>query len=165
MWDILGHILFYLILFCGVLLTSISMPGTWVIVVASAVFGLITGFENMTYQLLGGLAIAALALEGIEFLLAVKLAEKMGTGKQASWIAVVGAIVGGIWGTTILPIIGSLIGALGGAFFAAVIWELIQGKSYTEAFKSGRGALIGRGGATIVKTIGAITMVIVIIFV
>jgi uncharacterized protein YqgC (DUF456 family) len=163
MGSILGHIFFYLILAAGVLMTSLTLPGTWVILAASVLYGWATGFETVTWQLLGWLTLIALALEGIEFLLAVKLAQKLGAEKSASWAAIIGAILGGIWGTTILPLIGSLIGALAGAFLGAVIWELLRGKPSSEALKSGRGALIGRGGATIIKTIGAIAMALIVI--
>lgn len=163
MWSILGHVFFYLILAAGVLMTSLTLPGTWVILAASVVYGWATGFEAVTFQLLGWLLAFALALEGIEFLLAVKLAQKLGTEKSASWAAIAGAILGGICGTAILPLIGSLIGVLVGAFLGAVIWELLRGKPSSEALKSGRGALIGRGGATIIKTMGAVAMVVIVI--
>ncbi len=163
MLDIAGHIIFYIVLGIGVLMTSLGAPGTWIILGASGIYGWITRFQDVTLHILLILAAIALLLEGIEFLLAVKLAEKMGTGKGASWAAVAGAIICGIWGTTIFPLVGSLIGALAGAFFGAVIWELLQGKSSKVAFESGRGALIGRGGATITKTIGAIIMVIIVV--
>jgi uncharacterized protein YqgC (DUF456 family) len=163
MLSILGHILFYLALVSGVLLTSLGLFGTWVILVASVIYGWVTGFSEITLQVIGILALIALALEGVEFLLAVKLAEKMGASRKASWAAVVGAILGGIWGTAIFPIIGSLIGALVGAFLAATLLELLRGKSPSEVAKAGRGALIGRGGALVVKTIGAIVMVVIIL--
>lgn len=164
MIDIAGHIILYLILGVGVLLTSLGAPGTWLILVASGIYGWITRFQDITIQTLGILAGIALLLEVIEFLLAVKLAEKMGAGKTASWAAVIGAILGGIWGTAILPLIGSLVGALSGAFLGAVIWEVLRGKPANIALKSGRGALIGRGGATIAKTIGAMIMVVIVVF-
>ena len=161
MLGLLGHILFYLVLAGGVLLTSLGAPGTWVILIASALYGWATGFAGVTPQILAILALIAVMLEVVEFLLAVKLAEKMGTGKKASWAAVAGAIIGGIWGTAIFPLIGSLIGVLAGAFLGATIWEMIQGKPSREVVKSGRGALIGRGGAVLIKTLGAATMVII----
>ena len=145
------------------LLTSLGAPGTWLILIASAIYGWATDFAEVTPQVLGIMALIAILLEGIEFLLAVKLAEKMGTGKKASWAAVVGAILGGIWGTGIFPIIGSLIGALAGAFFGAIIYEMLSGKSSRDVWKSGRGALIGRGGAVVMKTIGAVIMAIIVI--
>jgi len=163
MISAIGHIVFYLVLAAGVLLTSLGAPGTWVILIASTIYGWATGFTEVTPSVLGVMALIAILLEGIEFLLAVKLAEKMGTGKKASWAAVAGAILGGIWGTGIFPIIGSLIGALAGAFLGAVIYEMLSGKSSREVVKSGKGALIGRGGAVVIKTTGAIIMAVIVI--
>jgi uncharacterized protein YqgC (DUF456 family) len=161
--SVIGYIVFYVALGIGVLLTPLGLSGTWVILIASVIFGWATGFESITAQTLGILALIAVALEVLEYLLAVKLAQKLGTPKQASWAAVAGGIIGGIWGTLIVPVLGSLIGALAGVFLGATIWEMIQGKSPSEVSQAGRGALLGRGGALVVKTIGAIVMVVIVI--
>ncbi len=161
MLEIIGHIVFYLVLAAGVLLTSLGLFGTWLILAACVVYGWATGFSDVTAQLLGILFLIAVALEGIEFLMAVKLAERMGASRKASWAAVGGTIIGGIIGTSFLPIIGSLIGAMLGAFLGATLLEMLRGSSPDVIAKSGRGALIGRGGALIIKTTGAIVMVVI----
>ncbi len=163
MLSVIGHIAFYMTLGLGVLLTSLGLFGTWLILVASVIYAAATGFTDVTPGVLGILALIAVVLEGLEFLLAVKLAEKMGTGKGASWAALVGAFLGGIWGTFIVPVLGSLIGALAGAFLGASLWEVLQGRSARIAWKSGRGALFGRGGALVIKTIGAVVMAIIVV--
>jgi uncharacterized protein YqgC (DUF456 family) len=161
--SVFGHIAFYLVLVIGIILTPLGLSGTWVILLSSVIYGWATGFASVTAQTLGVLALIAVALEVIEFLLAVKLAQKLGTPKKASWAAVVGGILGGIWGTMIVPVLGSLIGALAGVFLGATLWEMFQGKSAREVSQAGRGALLGRGGAMVIKTIGAIVMVVIVI--
>ncbi|MBU0517659.1 DUF456 domain-containing protein [bacterium] len=163
MWTVLGTILLFLTLFVGVLMTSLGLFGTWVILGAGFIYAWITGFAVITLNTLITLAGIAVILEVVEFVLAVKLAEKMGAGKSASWAAVVGGFIGGIIGTGFLPIIGSVIGVLIGAYFSAVLWEMLHGKSSAEAMRAGRGAFVGRGGAILAKTMGSIIMVFIIV--
>jgi len=163
MWALLGHILLFIVLFIGVLLTTLGLFGTWVIFGAGFIYAWITGFNVIPMSTVLTLLGIAILLEGLEFILAVKLAEKMGAGKSASWAAVIGGLVGGIIGTGFLPVIGSLFGVLIGAFLGAVTWEMLQGKTSAEAIRAGRGAFFGRGGAILVKTMGAIVMSMMIV--
>ncbi|MFH1863133.1 MAG: DUF456 domain-containing protein [bacterium] len=161
--SVIGQIAYYLLLALGVLLTPLGAPGTWLILITGTVYGWATGFQHVTLDLLGWLLVIAVLLEVVEFLLSVKLAQKLGSSREASWAALAGAILGSIIGTPPLPLIGTLVGALVGAFVGAVLWEAVRGKSLEAALRSGVGAFIGRGGAIITKTAGAVTMVIMLL--
>jgi uncharacterized protein YqgC (DUF456 family) len=160
--SVVGRTVLYLILLIGLVLIPLGLGGTFVMVAAAAVFGLLTGFEQITVRLLAVLLGLALVGEGIESLLGVAMARRYGASKWGMWGAFLGGIAGAIVGAPV-PVVGNVVGALIGVFAGAFVLEWIgQGRS-DSSLKAGWGALLGRTAAGAIKiALGMVIMILII---
>jgi uncharacterized protein YqgC (DUF456 family) len=160
--SVLGRVVLYLVLLVGLVLIPLGLGGTFVMVAAAAVFGLLTGFEHITLRLLAVLLGLALVGEGVESLLGVAMARRYGASKWGMWGAFLGGIAGALVGAPI-PVVGNVIGALIGVFAGAFALEWIgQGRS-GSSLKAGWGALLGRTAAGAIKiALGMVIMILII---
>lgn len=145
---------------CGTGLTLMTLPGVWVIVAAG--FGCWLWqpelFSMWTLGIAVGLAVLA---EIAELLSSAAGAGKAGGGKAAAAASVVGALVGAIAGTFLIPIpiIGTIAGGVIGAGMAAMMAERgVGGKAWADSAKVGGGAAAGRLVATVIKAVFAIVI-------
>lgn len=110
------------------------LPGIPLIFAAAAIYGILTGFEQISFQLLmifAGLTIIGLVADYFANYFSVK---KMGGGTAGAIGAVIGLLIGIFvhWlAIIILP------------FLLAVLFELIAGRRGSKALKAGTGAFIG----------------------
>jgi uncharacterized protein YqgC (DUF456 family) len=160
--SILGRALLYLVLLAGLVMIPLGLAGTFVMVAAAALFGLLTGFNQITLRLLGLLLGLALLGEGIESLLGVAMARKYGASKWGMWGAFLGGIFGAIVGTPV-PVVGNLVGAFAGVFLGAILFEWLGRGITGSSLKAGWGALMGRAAASAIKL--ALGMAILILVV
>ncbi len=117
------------------------LPGVPLIFGAAALYGILTGFKDITVQLIlifAGLTILALVIDYLTNYFSVR---KMGGGRAGAVGAVIGLIVGifiGLVWIIILP------------FVLAVTFELFAGREAREALAAGFGAFVGLllGGLT-----------------
>ena len=117
------------------------LPGVPLIFGAAVLYGILTGFEEISLQLIlifAGLTIFGLVVDYLANYFSVK---KMGGGKAGAVGAVIGLMIGiwfGLVWIIILP------------FVLAVAFELIAGKEARQALTAGFGALVGLlfGGLT-----------------
>lgn len=161
--SLIGFVAFHIALLIGLVLIPIGLPGSWLILAAAFLFGLSTGFEDITGNvvlLLLGLAVLG---EAVEFLLGIFVAKRYGASKYGLWGAFFGGIAGGIAGTGILPIVGSILGAMFGAFIGALIMEGLGELRSDQRLRAGFGALIGRVIATTMKLGIGLIMVFLIV--
>ncbi len=161
--SLIGFILFHIVMLIGLVLIPIGLPGSWLILAAALIFGVATGFEDISGNvmlLLLGLAVLG---EVVEFLLGVFVAKHYGASKFGLWGAFFGGIAGGIAGTGVLPIAGSVVGAMFGAFAGAFIMECLGELRSEQRMRAGFGALIGRVIATTMKLGIGLIMVFLII--
>ena len=100
--------------------TLFALPGTWGMVVMTALFAWLVpindgqGVSWMTVAVVAGLAGLG---EVIEIAAGAVGAAKLGSSKRAMILAVVGTIVGSLCGAMIalpIPLVGPILGALGG---------------------------------------------------
>lgn len=160
--GILGRAVLYIVLLAGLVLIPLGMGGTFVMVGAAALFGLITGFEPITLRLLAVLLGLALVGEGIESLLGVAMARRYGASKWGMWGAFLGGIAGAVVGTPV-PVVGNLVGALIGVFAGAFLLEWLGMGRSDSSLRTGWGALIGRTAASAIKLgIGMIILILVV---
>jgi hypothetical protein len=158
-----GFVLFHVSLLAGVLFLVVGLPGTWVILAASFLFALFTGFEDISRNILFLLAGLAILGEVVEFLLGIFVAKKYGASKYGMWGAFLGGILGGMYGTMFVPFVGSLVGAMAGAFLGAFFLEAFREMRTEQRFRAGFGALVGRVIATTMKLGIGLLMVFVIL--
>lgn len=132
---IIINILILLILFSGLVMTLIGLPGNTVIFCTTLAYAF---YDNFIHISVGDLAIvlgAILVGELFETLTAAIWAKKEKASKLAIGVAVIGAMVGGILGTMIVPIIGSFAGALAGGFVSSYIAEYRTTKNGVQAWR------------------------------
>lgn len=151
---ILAIVIFLILSLVGVLVIPLGIPGTFIIVVAAGITGLLTGWNVVSLSLF--LIFLGLAIFGEvgDYLFSIASGKKYGASKYSLIGSFIGAVVGSILGLP-LPIIGNLLGAFLGAFAGAFITEFILGSDLLQAMKSGIGVLFGKIFGSIVKvTIG-----------
>ncbi|HVR75755.1 MAG TPA: DUF456 domain-containing protein [Planctomycetota bacterium] len=167
MTDILYAILLLAVNAVGVLLVAMSLPGTWVIVLATAAAVWLGGESGMvgTQVLIATLGLAVLA-EVVEFAAGAVGTRRAGGSTWGAAGAILGGIAGGILGTfyILIPVVGSILGAAIGALCGAVVAERLAGRPFEEAVRSGKGAFVGRLLGTVSKVAISVVMWIVVAF-
>jgi len=158
-----GNIIFVIILIAALIAIPLGIPGTFIIFLATLIYGVITHFAQITQALIWTLLGIALFGELMEYLAGIFGAKKFGASRVGIMGAVAGGILGGIVGTGILPLVGSVIGLLMGAFSGAFLMELAIKKKPAQALRAGWGTFTGRIGGILTKVILAIVMIILIL--
>ena len=138
-----------------------GLPGTFIILAASLLYGWYGGFEEITVRIIVILVVLVLIGELIEFLLGIAGSKKYRSSNRAIVGSIIGAIAGGIMGAPFFFGIGAVAGAFVGAFAGAIAVELLLGKSLDESIQSGWGAFLGRVAGTISKGAIAVAMVVI----
>lgn len=149
----------------GVVLTFLTLPGTWIMLgVAALCWAWQTGLYN-PWVFVAALALAILA-EVAEFLASAAGSAKAGGSKAGAIGSIVGSLVGLFVGQIVIPIplIGAIIGAVIGAGAGALLLEKgISKRTWTDSWRSGRGAATGRALSIVIKGGFAIVIAMVLI--
>lgn len=152
---ILGWTLFALTIIVALLLDLVGLFGNWLILLAVGCAWAFSGFDYFGPTTLGILLGLAVLGEILETAAAGYGAAKFGGGKGSIVAAIIGAIIGGIMFTPIIPIplVGTVAGACIGSFAAATFYELQrQEHSVDGAFRVGVGAALGKVAGLFAKT-------------
>ncbi len=148
MWGFLASVPFIVAGFIGTLFPV--LPGTILILCGFFVYGLITGFDTLSFRFFIGQGV----LVGLSYLidfLATALGVKMyGGSKAAAWGAVLGSLL--------IFVIGPL-GILIGPLLGAIAGELIMGLEVRQAMHSGFGSFLGFIGGSLAKVVISCIMV------
>ena len=131
---------------CGLILAAFTLPGTWLMLGAAAVYALLTHGRYLGWRTLLVLLLVTLAAEVGEFVLGGAGAKKAGATKWGIFGGLVGAILGGIFLTGLIPIpiLGTVIGICLGSFAGAFGVELLLGGPVWRSVRIGFGAAKGR---------------------
>lgn len=162
--HIIGNIALIVVLGSGVLMTLVGMPGNWLILGSGIVYAYLTDFLLIDYAVLviaGGLFVLAELVEAVAGLWGAKREKASGQAMGAAWL---GTIVGGLWGTALLPVIGSVAGALAGAFVGALLAEWRKRGDYEQAKRVAHGVVKGQLIGLSIKVIVAVSMAILFIY-
>ncbi len=157
--DYVVLVLYILVSFAGLVSLIFGLPGTFIILGASVLYGWYGGFSEITVRVIILLVVLALAGELIEFLLGILGSKKYESSNRAIVGSIIFGIIGAVMGAPFFFGIGAVIGAFAGAFAGAILMELSQGKKMDEAIKSGWGAFLGRVAGTISKGALGIAMI------
>lgn len=146
---ILAVILFVLGL-AGIVLPV--LPGIILIYIGMLLYGFMTQFATLdaNFFLLQGLVV--LLAFGLDFVATAVGTKRFGGSKNAVWGAIIGILIG-------LLLFGPF-GIILGSFLGAVIAEVLLGKNMNIAIRSGFGTLIGIVGATALKILIGVLMII-----
>lgn len=136
----------------GVVLTAITLPGTWLTVVAALGVKLWQPELFPWWVLIVAIGLALVG-EAVEFGASAVGAAKGGASRRGALGAMIGSLAGAILGSPIFFPIGTILGAAIGAAVGAIIVERgSANKTWTDASKAGAGAAAGRLVATVAKT-------------
>lgn len=153
-----------LFIFGGIIMTIIGLPGNTLILLSGLAYGYYDHFENIDYAILVIVFGIYIIGEIIEFVAGLMSAKKEKASKRAMLALFIGTIVGGIWGTALLPIIGSLLGALLGAFVFTILAEYSKNKDMTQAKRVAKSVVKGQVFGVIIKSAAAVSMAILLIY-
>jgi len=149
------------ILNIGILLTMLVgllgllipiFPGLVVIWVGALAYGIITGFEFPAWLIFSILTVFMITGSLLDNVIMGKQAHKQG----ASWLSIFMAIIFGIVGTFIIPIIGGFLGAILAMFIA----EWIRRKNWRDAINTTSGLAVGCGWAIVLRFGLGIVMIV-----
>ena len=175
MWEVLDTVLLVTAAIClllfnagGVLMVIFQLPGTWLILMLTALYAWLSDAGSLSWVLLLlVLVILAIIGEVLETLGSVRGARKAGGTKIAAVLAIVGSIVGAVVGTILIwsiPVVGTLIGGCVGAGLGSIAGDILRGRRLGEAGVAGKGAAIGKLWGTVAKVAVAVVMWLVAAF-
>lgn len=167
MWDIALLVIFIMALLlinaAGVVLVALQLPGTWLMIAATAVFAWLRwGQEHFVYGWWTLAALLGLAVLGelVEFAASALGSHHVGGSKRGAAISIATAIVGAILGSFLIPIpiVGTLLGAALGAGAGASLGDKWAGRSWSETAQGFKGAAVGKLSGAAVKLAIAVAM-------
>lgn len=147
----------------GVVLVAIQLPGTWLMIAATAIFAWWRwGQEHWSYgwwTLAALLALAALG-ELVEFAASAMGSRQVGGSKRGAAISIATALIGAILGSFLIPIpiVGTLIGAALGAGAGASLGDKWAGRSWAQTAQGFKGAALGKLSGAAAKLVIAVAM-------
>jgi uncharacterized protein YqgC (DUF456 family) len=128
----------------GLWINILTLPGLWLMVLATAIFAWVTGGVHVGWTGLIVLTVLAVLAEIIEFVAGGAGAAKAGGSKRAFVGAIVGGILGAIFLSLPAPIIGTIIGIVLGTFLGAWAIEAMVKQNVGQGLRVGWGAALGR---------------------
>ena len=151
--QIVFSILLIFIYLVGFGLVLVTLPGTWVIFLSTALYAFFFPFDQgQTHALwvLGILLGLALLGELIEFVVGTFGSKSVKVSNGAIVVAFIGGIAGALLGATFF-LVGALIGVLLGSFLGALVYEWVVTKDFREGFVVGCAVLATRVVAITLK--------------
>ncbi|MFQ5863749.1 MAG: DUF456 domain-containing protein [bacterium] len=162
--EIIGQIVFWILMLVSILIVPFGIPGTFVIVGNALIYGWLTNFAEMTWKFIGILLLISVLAEVVEFFMGAAAAAKYGASKLGIFGAILGGFVGAIWLTPLFPVIGTIFGAFLGAFVGATLFEYFASKDMQKSLRAGFGAFLGSVGGKLTKIAAAVAMVVMVGF-
>lgn len=121
-----------------------ALPGNWVVLLLTLLFGWYEGFEAVTgWLLITGALLAGLG-ELAEFLGGWHGARISGGSRWTGVAALVGSVVGAVVGAAFGYGLGAIPGTVLGAFAGALLAETVQRQHHADALRRGFWAGVGR---------------------
>lgn len=154
--SLLGVI--YLALLCGVgvLLSALSLSGTWLVVVAAvSVFLVRGGFPGLGTVLT--FVYLAILVEVAEYVLSFWGVKKPSGSNRAAIVALAGSMVGlALGGLLLFPVVGAIVGIPLGGLAAIYFYERYREQTVGPSLRVAMGVILTRFGVTLLKL--AVTM-------
>lgn len=155
---IFAKILLVAALLAGIFLTAVGFGGNWLILAAAIGYSWYDGFNQLEYSALLIIGVIFIVGEVLEFLSGIIGARRQKAAKRTIPAAMLGAFIGGIWGTGMLPLIGSVAGGVLGAYAAAAIAEYTKAGDWDRAQAVALGVAKGQFLGVLLKLLAAIGM-------
>ena len=143
----------------GLIAVVLGLPGTWLILITSVLYSWLGNFSVITYQMLLGLLLLAVAAEVLDFWSGLWGARRYGGTRKAMLGTLLGGIIGAIILTPMVFGIGAVVGAFFGAFVGGFVVTYLEQRKMSEAMRVGWGGLLGRVFAMVFKGAAVISMI------
>jgi uncharacterized protein len=161
-------------LLAGWLLTLLSMPGNWLMVLATAVYAYFIPPDSRAaigWKVVVAILIMAILGEVVELVAGAAGTAKAGGSRRSVLLALTGSILGSILGLFVglpIPVLGSVIAALlfagVGALAGAMLGEMSVGRNLDASWRIGKAAFRGRLTGTLAKTaVGTAILLVVVV--
>ena len=154
----------------GVVMVALQLPGTWVMLLATAAaawwgWDPIPDERWIGWFTLVSLLVLAVLGEVIEAVAGAMGSRKAGGTRRGALLAIAGGIVGAIAGTFALPIpiVGTLIGASLGAGAGSMLGDAWAGRGFEQVWAAGKGAAVGKFAGSVGKLGIAVAMFVLIL--
>lgn len=158
-----GLTLFILVLFSGIFSILFGFPGTILILLASIVYAVLTGFEKVGFVMILILGALSLVAEFLDFYLGIRGVSKFGATKGSIAASLVGAAIGALLLTPVLLGLGTLVGAFVGGAAGTFMVEFARQKDLKPAMRISYALLIGRIFGVFAKGFCALVMIVMIL--
>jgi hypothetical protein len=162
--DLIWYTVLFALLALGFLLTLLTLPGNWVMILATCIYARLTGWRFLGWRTVLVLVGMGLIGEIVDLLAGSAAAKRAGGSRRGAVGAFIGAIVGGLVCAGAIPIIGAIVGVILGAGVGALLFELSGGKPLLEAAGVGMGAARGKFVGMLVKITMACAIFLIGVF-
>lgn len=159
--EIAGLTIFILVLFAGIFSTVFGIPGTIIILIDVILYAFITGFEKIGITIIVILIAITILAEGLDFVLGMSGAARLGITKRIVWLSVVSGLAGAMILTPVFFGLGTVLGIFLGGFACVLIFELLHQSKLKPALRADNGAILGRVAGTLAKGFCALVMIII----
>jgi len=145
----------------GLLISALSISGTWLIWVAAIIAALLTGAGQFPgWITLCGMLAICIGVELFEWGAASWGVRRRGGSTAAGWMALLGSIGGMILGNMLFPIIGGLLGMMIGSFTLVYWVEKRRLQEAEHASHIATGAVLASMSVLLVKVLATMTLIL-----
>ncbi len=153
--DLLEITPWLLMTLLALILTTLRLPGGWLIVAEAVGYGWWTEWARVGWLFVGVIVVLALIGELLELATSVLTARKVGASGRAAWGGFFGGFLGMIFLSFLVPIpvVGTLCGAVMGCFIGAMIGELTAKRELAQGARVGLFSAMGFVLGTVAKLV------------
>jgi hypothetical protein len=162
--DLIWYTALFALLALGFLLTLLTLPGNWVMILATCIYARLTDWRFLGLRAILILIGIGLVGEIVDLAAGSAAAKRAGGTRRGAIGAFIGAILGGVVGAGIIPIVGAIVGVIFGAGAGALLFELSGGKPLLEAANVGLGAARGKFVGMLIKIAMACVIFLIAVF-
>ena len=164
--------LLLLVLATGWVMTLLSLPGNWLMVLVVAIYAWLVPDEwrgDVSWAVVLVALVLAIVGEILETLAVAVGTSRAGGSRRAALLGLCGSLGGGLIGALVgvpIPVVGSLVGAVllaaAGAAVGAYVGEAWKGRTSDESWKVSQAAFVGRLLGTMAKILAASVIIAIV---
>ena len=156
--ETIGLTVFILVLFSGIFLSALGLPGTVLMLINAVAYAFITGFARVGFTVILILTVMAVAAELFDFGMGRIGAVRFSITSRGIWAALFGSFLGAIILIPFFLGLGALIGIFLGGSGAVFVMEMLKRRKLKPAHRAGIGVMLGRMTGAAVKGMLSIAM-------
>lgn len=159
--NVLLYVLLALLCLTGIVLSCISISGTWLVSLAAILTIFLKGDVFVGWICVIIFLLISGVIEGLEFIAGTLGVSKKGGSKLAGFMALVGGILGAILGGFIpIPVLGPLLGMFILSFALVYAVEYHRLKKHSSAADIATGTIIARAAVILMKVTATLGMIV-----